>query len=70
MRSFFGLDHDYSENVYEQMFALVFHGKISLIEAYNMPIGLRIWFLNRLKREFKEEKERHEEAHRAAKNRR
>ena len=70
MRIFFGLDHKYSENVYEQMFALVFHGKISLIEAYNLPVGLRTWFIRRLKREFEEEKARHEESARAAKRRR
>jgi hypothetical protein len=66
VRTFFGLDHEYSENVYEQMFAMVFHGKLSLIEAYNLPVGLRTWFLGRLKREFEEEKERYEEASRRA----
>ena len=70
MRTFFGLDHNYSENVYEQMFALVFHGKISLVEAYNMPVGLRNWFLTRLKREFEEEKERHEQARNSSRQRR
>ena len=66
LRSFFGLDHSYSESVYEQMFALVYHGKISLIEAYNLPIGLRVWFIKRLKRQFDEEKNRQEDAQKQA----
>ncbi len=66
MRTFFGLDHEYNENVYEQIFAMVFHGKLSLIEAYNLPVGLRAWFLKRLQREFEEDKERHEAASRRA----
>ena len=70
MRTFFGLDHEYSANVYEQMFALVFHGKLSLIEAYNLPVGLRAWFLKRLKNEFEEEKRRHEDSMRSSTRRR
>tara|TARA_Y100000034_G_C6753807_1_gene335292 strand:+ start:271 stop:423 length:153 start_codon:yes stop_codon:yes gene_type:complete len=45
---------------------MVFHGKLSLIEAYNLPVGLRAWFLKRLQREFEEDKERHEAASRRA----
>ena len=48
------------------MFALVYHGKISLIEAYNLPIGLRVWFIKRLKRQFEEEKTRQEDAQKQA----
>ena len=70
MRTFFSLDHNYSENVYEQMFALVFHGKLSLIEAYNLPVGLRVWFIKRLQREFDEEKRQHEEASRSSRYKR
>lgn len=70
MRIFFGLDLKYSENVYEQMFALVFHGKLSLIEAYNLPVGLRVWFIKRLQREFNEEKQRYDEATSSSKSRR
>lgn len=50
------------------MFSLVFHGKISLIEAYNLPVGLRIWFIKRLKREFEEERQRMEEAQKSSSN--
>ena len=44
------------------MFALVFHGKISLIEAYNLPVGLRVWFIKRLQKHFEKEKEQHEQS--------
>tara|TARA_B100000287_G_scaffold419347_1_gene457434 strand:- start:620 stop:772 length:153 start_codon:yes stop_codon:yes gene_type:complete len=40
------------ESVYEQFFALKYHGGWSFIEAYNLPIGLRLWFLNKLKEQF------------------
>jgi len=36
------------EQVYEQFFLLKYHGNWSLIEAYNLPVGLRTWFFNRL----------------------
>jgi hypothetical protein len=48
--------------MYEQLFSLVYHGKISLIEAYSLPVGLRVWFIKRLKRQFDEEKEHYENA--------
>ena len=69
-RTFFGLNHDYAEAVYEQMFALVFHGKISLIEAYNLPVGLRLWFIKRLQRHFEDEKEAREGTRKARKHHR
>ena len=56
-RSFFGLDEEYMENVYEQFFALKYHGGWSFIEAYNLPIGLRLWFLEKLKQQFDLESE-------------
>jgi len=44
------------ESVYEQFFLLKHHGGWSLIEAYNLPVGLRMWFLKRLQKQFEEEK--------------
>ena len=44
------------ENVYEQFFILKHHGGWSFIEAYNLPIGLRNWFLQRLQKQFEDEK--------------
>ena len=56
-QTFFGLSSDYMKQVYEQFFLLKFHGGWSFIEAYNLPVGLRRWFVDRLAKHFKEEKE-------------
>jgi|TARA_R110002012_G_scaffold306483_1_gene511233 hypothetical protein len=45
------------EAVYEQFFLLKYHGGWSLIEVYSLPIGLRLWFLKRLQKQFKQEKQ-------------
>ena len=55
--TFFGLTHEYMEQVYEQFFLLKYHGNWSLIEAYNLPVGLRTWFFNRLVKQKKDEAE-------------
>lgn len=52
----FGLDEKYSKGVYEEIFQLKYHGGWSFIEAYNLPTGLRRWFIQRLVRQFEEEK--------------
>ena len=39
------------------MFALKYHGNWSFIEIYNLPIGLRLWFLNKLKEQIEMENE-------------
>ena len=61
-RTFFGLNDDYIEAIYEQFFALKHHGGWSFIEAYNLPVGLRNWFFNRLKKHFEDEKKAYEKA--------
>jgi len=43
--------------VYEEIFNLKYHGGWSFIEAYNLPIVLRRWFLARLNKQFANEKE-------------
>jgi hypothetical protein len=50
------------QNVYEQFFFLQYSGGWSLSEAYNLPVGLREWFVNRLIRQLKEEEEAMESA--------
>ena len=62
LRSFFGLDEEYMESVYEEFFTLKYHGGWSFIEAYNLPIGLRRWFLRKLKEQFDLEREAIEKA--------
>ena len=65
-QTFFGLTDKYMEAVYEQFFLLKYHGGWSLTEAYNLPVGLRLWFLQRLEKQFKDEAE---QAKKAAKRR-
>tara|TARA_R100000008_G_C3570705_1_gene161920 strand:+ start:1054 stop:1242 length:189 start_codon:yes stop_codon:yes gene_type:complete len=55
-------------NVYEQFFLLKYHGGWSFIEAYNLPVKLRRWFMQRLSDQFKKEKEAHDAASRKAKS--
>ena len=62
LRTFFGLTGKYMENVYEQFFFLKYSGGWSLFEAYNLPVGLRKWFVDRLIKQLQAEKEAIEEA--------
>ena len=57
IRTFFGLTDKYIETVYEQFFLLKHFGGWSFIEAYNLPIGLRNWFVERMVKQFEKEKE-------------
>ena len=43
------------EAVYEQFFALKYYGGWSFIEAYNLPVGLRKWFVERLSKQLTDE---------------
>jgi len=61
-RTFFGLTDEYAENVYEQFFFLKYSGGWSFSEAYNLPVGLRKWFVDRLIRQLEAEKQAIEEA--------
>jgi len=65
-QTFFGLSNDYMEQVYEQFFLLKHHGGWSFIEAYNLPVGLRHWFVERLSKHFEEEKKQIEKSQRNA----
>ena len=62
MRISFGLNDEYIENVYEQFFFLKYSGGWSFSEAYNLPVGLRKWFVERLLRQLEAEKEAMENA--------
>ena len=59
---FFGLNNKYIESVYEEFFALKHHGGWSFVEAYNLPIQIRRWFLKRLVKQFEDEKKAAEKA--------
>lgn len=67
MRNFFGLNDDYAKNVYETFFLLKYHGGWSFTEAYNLPVVIRTWFLNRLVKQFEDEKQEVEKASRSRK---
>ena len=56
-QTFFGLTEEYSEHVYETFFTLKHYGGWSLFELYNLPIGLRDWWLKRTIDEYKKEAE-------------
>lgn len=56
-QTFFGLTDEYMESVYEMFFILKHYGGWSLFELYNLPIGLRKWFLDRTLQEYKKEAE-------------
>ena len=54
-QAFFGLTSKYMEAVYETFFLLKHFGGWSFIEVYNLPIGLRNWFVERLQKQFDDE---------------
>ena len=58
----FGLTEEYMENIYEQFFFLKYSGGWSFSEAYNLPVGLRRWFVERLIKQLQMEKEAIEDA--------
>jgi hypothetical protein len=55
--TFFGLNSEYIEGVYEQLFQLKYHGGWSFFESYNLPVSVRMWFLDRLIKQKKDESE-------------
>jgi len=50
------------EGVYEQFFFLKYSGGWSFSEAYNLPVGLRTWFVKRLLKQLEDEKAAAEKA--------
>ena len=66
-RTFFGLNNDYIESVYEEIFALKYHGNWDFSEAYSLPIQIRRWFLRRLQKQKEMENEAVENATRRRK---
>jgi len=50
------------EQVYEQFFLMKYHGGWSFMEAYNLPVGLRTWFIKRLAKQIKDENDAQKKA--------
>jgi len=49
------------ESVYDQMFNMKYYGRWSLIELYNLPVGLRNWFAEKLIKRIEDENKRNSE---------
>jgi len=55
--TFFGLSDQYIEAVYEQIFQLKYFGGWSFFESYNLPVSVRLWFIERLAKQKSSENE-------------
>ena len=55
-QTFFGLSSEHKSIIYEDLFALTFHGKISLAEAQRLPIFYRKWLIKRTIKEYEKMK--------------
>jgi hypothetical protein len=63
-RTFFGLTSEYIQNVYEQFFYMKYYSNWSLMELYNLPVGLRKWYFDKLLEQKEKEVEAEKEAQR------
>ena len=57
MPRFFGLTANDKDLFLEHIFVLIYHLGFTYKDAYNLPVWQRLWFINRLKEEFKRAKE-------------
>ena len=54
-RGFFGLNSEYIEGVYEEMYFLMKMRNMSFTESYNLPIKIRRWFVDRIIKDIEDE---------------
>ena len=65
--TFFGLTPSYKISVYDQIFDLVFHGKgFSYQDVLDMPVYLRIYFINKINKYYEDKNKAQEKANKAA----
>jgi len=66
--SFFGLQPKHKKEVFEEIFQLIYHGKggFTFAEAYNLPIHIRRFYLQRLTKQYEDEKKHIEKQQKAA----
>ena len=65
--TFFGLTQKYRLNVYDQIFDLVYHGKgFSYSDVTDMPVYLRVYYINKINKIFKDQNKAQEKAARQA----
>ena len=57
----FGLKTN-KEFFYKELFDIVYHGKVSFQDAYNMPINLRAWWIKRINWTLEEQRKAEEKA--------
>ncbi len=50
---FFGLTSNHKEAYLDQIFTLMYYMGFTYVEAYNIPIWIRIWMIKRLNDEIK-----------------
>ena len=56
------------KNIYEQFFYMKYYGGWSFFEAYNLPVGLRKWFFERLSKEIEDQNQKSEDAARKSRS--
>jgi len=59
-QTFFGLTPDYMKGIYDVFFSMKMHGGWSFIEAYNLPVGLRGYFFQKLVDHYEKEKKEYD----------
>jgi len=64
VRTFFGLTPEYMKDVYEQFFYMKYYSNWTLTEMYNLPVGLRRWYFDKLLEQKQKEADAHKEASR------
>ena len=65
MPRFFGLTPEYREVQLDQVFLLMYYGGFTYTEARKLPVPYRVWFINRIGKEFKQAAEANSSASRA-----
>lgn len=53
---FFGLKLEDKQYIYEELFVLTYHCRISYTEAWYMPVEVRKWWIHRVNKELEKEK--------------
>ena len=61
----FGQTND-KEPFYKELFDVVYHGRVTFQDAYNMPVNLRAWWIKRINWTMEEQRKAEEKAHREA----
>lgn len=56
--SFFGLAPESKVYIYEELFTLTYHCRITYTEAWYMPVEVRKWWIQRVNKEIEEENKR------------